>query len=77
MSRSCLQCHEPISDKRLAAVPNAVYCLGCKESQGDITCRVPAVNMARLGFTRAVTNDSYQVVRPRRLRLMTSGLGAA
>ena len=27
----CLECEEPISPKRLAAVPWAEYCLGCQE----------------------------------------------
>ena len=27
----CLDCEEPISDKRLAAVPWAAYCLRCQE----------------------------------------------
>jgi DnaK suppressor protein len=27
----CLDCEEPISDKRLAAVPWAAYCLHCQE----------------------------------------------
>lgn len=27
----CLRCEEPISAKRLAAVPWAAYCLGCQE----------------------------------------------
>ena len=29
---TCLECEEPISPKRLAAVPWAAYCLHCQES---------------------------------------------
>ena len=29
----CLDCEEPISPKRLAALPSAAYCLHCQESR--------------------------------------------
>jgi DnaK suppressor protein len=31
----CLECEEPISAKRLAAVPWAAYCLRCQEARDD------------------------------------------
>jgi DnaK suppressor protein len=42
----CLRCEEPISDKRLAAVPWAAYCLGCQERRD----RQPAFESAESDF---------------------------
>lgn len=77
MSRQCKSCHEPISPKRLAALPNAVLCIDCQKNQGQSVCMIPATNMARLGYTRMVRNDPYATHRPRRMHLSTYGLGAA
>lgn len=33
----CAGCDQPISPKRLAAVPWAKYCIGCQEKQGSWT----------------------------------------
>lgn len=33
MSRLCKQCQEPISEKRLAALPHTRTCLGCSDEQ--------------------------------------------
>ena len=30
---SCSQCHEPINEKRLKALPYAEYCISCKKKQ--------------------------------------------
>lgn len=34
--RYCLDCDEPISLKRLAAVPNAEYCVRCQPRHDDV-----------------------------------------
>jgi len=38
----CLECDEPISPKRLAAVPSAALCIRCQES---VDCRCGAKNL--------------------------------
>jgi hypothetical protein len=35
-SRECIDCGEPISEKRLAAKPHAVRCVLCQEAVGDV-----------------------------------------
>jgi RNA polymerase-binding transcription factor len=42
----CLECEEPISAKRLAAVPWAVYCLHCQELEDrrqGVKARMPSL----------------------------------
>lgn len=35
-SRQCAVCTEPISEKRLRWVPDAIMCVTCQEEQGDV-----------------------------------------
>jgi DnaK suppressor protein len=37
---ACLKCDEPISEKRLRAVPWAVYCIGCQEEADRLRARM-------------------------------------
>lgn len=35
----CMDCHEPIEESRLKALPYAVHCKKCKEAQEALTAR--------------------------------------
>jgi DnaK suppressor protein len=41
----CEQCDEPISTRRLAAIPSATLCIRCQESH-DCDCAAPAIRPA-------------------------------
>lgn len=78
MNRLCQSCDQSISEKRLAAVPNATQCIVCK-AQSEQPCRETATNMIRLAYTRS-QEDTYAVRRMgagllSRKGLATYGLG--
>lgn len=79
MSRLCSTCDQLISEKRLAAVPNATLCIVCK-SQDEQPCR-QADQGLRLAYTRS-QEDTYAVRKMgsglwSRKGLCTYGLGEA
>lgn len=75
MSKLCLRCHEPISEKRLQAVPNAALCIVCQESNDISVPRESPVNMLRLGMM-STTHDGPGSPK-RKLVLSTGGLQQA
>jgi len=74
MPRQCSTCPNPISEKRLVALPHCTQCFECKMSSDEPIMAAPASNLARLGFTQG-TADSPG--RSWNLRVYTYGLGAA
>ena len=77
MTRICTNCDEPISTKRLAALPSSVLCIGCAEVYGQKPCREAEIKMERLGAVGFFAHDGQPFLRRRRIKLATYGLGAA
>lgn len=77
IARQCLSCHNPISEKRLAALPNATLCVTCQESVGVQVIREPASDIRRLFSPRKTVRHLDVPVRKRTHSFTTSGLSGA
>ena len=79
--RDCTTCSNPISAKRLIAIPYAQLCISCASAaelnlEGNSiepNCR----NMERLGNIMIPSDDSYAVRRTNRTRFITGGISQA
>jgi hypothetical protein len=76
--KNCVACNNPISDRRLAALPNATHCIVC--AQEVEMCR-PIIsrntNMERLGNVITRTDDYSYYIGRKIPRFSTGGIGQA
>lgn len=77
-AKQCIDCGEPIPEKRLKAVPDAVLCVPCLEARGD----TPHIKrFDEFNDQREIVEQTFFTTEPeftRRIRLLTSvGLNSA